>query len=144
VAIQLSEVVKNLGHTPRVAFVSFSNFGNQIRHESKRIKEAKEILDHKQVDFEYDGEMSPDIALNERLLNLYPFANLTKPANILIMPGLHSAIISSKLYASLGEGTVIGPVLDGLEKTVQIIPLGSSTSEIINIAAIAASLHSKK
>ncbi|MBL6784832.1 MAG: NADP-dependent malic enzyme [Rickettsiales bacterium] len=144
VAIQLSEVVKNLGHTPRVAFVSFSNFGNQIRHESKRIKEAKEILDHKKVDFEYDGEMSPDIALNERLLNLYPFANLTKPANILIMPGLHSAIISSKLYASLGEGTVIGPVLDGLEKTVQIIPLGSSTSEIINIAAIAASLHSKK
>ena len=141
VAIQISEVVKKLGHTPRVAFVSFSNFGNQIRPESQRIKHAKEILDSKNVDFEYDGEMSPDIALNNHLLKLYPFANLSKPANILIMPGLHSAIISSKLYASLGEGTVIGPVLDGLDKTIQIIPLGSSTSEIINIAAIAASLH---
>ncbi len=141
VAIQLSEVVKKLGHTPRVAFVSFSNFGNQIRSESQRIKKAKEILDSANVDFEYDGEMSPDVALNSDLLKLYPFANLTQPANILIMPGLHSAIISSKLYASLGEGTVIGPVLDGLSKTVQIIPLGSNTKEIVNIAAIAASLN---
>ncbi len=141
VAIQLSEVVKKLGHNPRVAFVSFSNFGNQIRSESQRIKQAKEILDSLNVDFEYDGEMSPDVALNNDLLKLYPFANLSKPANILIMPGLHSAIISSKLYGALGEGTVIGPVLDGLSKTVQIIPLGSNTKEIINIAAIAASLH---
>ena len=141
VAIQLSKVVTKLGHTPRVAFVSFSNFGNQIRPESQRIKQAKEILDSLNVDFEYDGEMSPDVALNEGLLKLYPFANLSKPANILIMPGLHSAIISSKLYGALGEGTVIGPVLDGLSKTVQIIPLGSNTKEIVNIAAIAASLH---
>ncbi|MBT4921643.1 MAG: NADP-dependent malic enzyme [Rickettsiales bacterium] len=144
VAIQLSKVVIKLGHTPRVAFVSFSNFGNQIRQESSRIKDAKEILDAQNVDFEYDGEMSPDVALNENLLRLYPFANLSKPANILIMPGLHSAIISSKLYSALGEGIVIGPVLDGLEKTIQIVPLGASTSEIINIAAIAASLHGNR
>ena len=141
IAIQLSKTVESLGHVPRVAFVSFSNFGNQIRKESKRIKQAKEILDAKQVKFEYDGEMSPDIALNENLLKLYPFCNLSSAANILIMPGLHSAIIASKIYHTLGDGTVIGPVLDGLAKAIQIVPLGATTNEIINIAAISSNLH---
>lgn len=138
VAIQLAAEVKKYGHTPRVALVSFSNFGNQQRKESNRIRQAKEILDSRNVDFEYDGEISPDVALNPELLKLYPFSNLTAPANILIMPGLHSAIISSKLFQELGGGTVIGPILSGLEKSVQIAPIGSSVSDIINIAAIAA------
>jgi malate dehydrogenase (oxaloacetate-decarboxylating)(NADP+) len=137
-AINLANQVKKMGHTPRVALVSFSNFGSQLRKESKRIRAAKEILDKKKVDFEYDGEMSPDVALNEDLLKLYPFCNLTEPANILIMPGLHSAIISSKLIQEMGGSTVIGPILTGLTKSAQIVPAKSSTTDIINITAIAA------
>lgn len=91
------------------------------------------------VAFEYDGEMSPDTALNKELLDIYPFCNLTEPANILIMPGLHSAIIASKLIQELGGGSVIGPVLSGLDKSAQIYSLGASVNDIMNLAAIAAS-----
>ena len=93
------------------------------------------------VDFEYDGEMSPDIALNKDLLELYPFCNLSEPANILIMPGLHSAIISSKLIQELGGGSVIGPVLSGLKQQAQICSMGSNVNDIINLTAIAAAKH---
>jgi malate dehydrogenase (oxaloacetate-decarboxylating)(NADP+) len=138
IATQLAAIVKNMGHKPRVALLSFSNFGNQLRTESIRIREAKEILDAQKVDFEYDGEIAADVALNPELLSLYPFTKLTGPANILIMPGLHSASISSKLIQELGGAQVIGPILTGLEKSVQIVEMGSSANDIINIAAIAA------
>ena len=143
-AVQMAKEVRKYGHTPRVALVSFSNFGSQIRNESLRIAEAKKILDDMKVDFEYDGEMSPDTALNQDLLNIYPFCNLSKPANILIMPGLHSAIISSKLIQELGGGTVIGPVLSGLDKAVQICSIGANVTDIINLAAISAAKNSQK
>ena len=90
------------------------------------------------VDFEYDGEMSPDVALNPELLKLYPFCRLSGPANVLIMPALHSANISSKLLQELGGGTVIGPIMIGLEKPIQIVQMGSTVSEILNMAALAA------
>ena len=143
-AVQMAKEVRKYGHTPRVALVSFSNFGSQIRKESMRISEAKKILDSMNVDFEYDGEMSPDTALNQELLDIYPFCNLTKPANILIMPGLHSAIIASKLIQELGGGSVIGPILSGLDKSVQVCSLGSSVNDIINLAAIAATKNNDK
>lgn len=142
-AVQMAQEVKKYGHTPRVALVSFSNFGSQIKKESLRISNAKKILDGMNVDFEYDGEMSPDTALNKELLDIYPFCNLTEPANILIMPGLHSAIIASKLIQELGGGSVIGPVLSGLDKSAQIYSLGASVNDIINLAAIAASKSTK-
>jgi len=137
-AVRMAAEVRKFGHTPRVALVSFSNFGSQLRTESTRIQNAKQILDEMNVDFEYDGEMSPDVALNQDLLDIYPFCNLSKPANILIMPGLHSAIISSKLMQELGGSSVIGPVLSGLKKSVQICSLGASVNDIINLSAIAA------
>ena len=143
-AIKMAEEVRKFGHTPRVALVSFSNFGSQLRTESSRIQNAKKILDDLKVDFEYDGEMSPDVALNQELLNIYPFSNLTKPANILIMPGLHSAVISSKLMQELGGSSVIGPVLSGLEKSAQICSLGASVNDIINLGAIGAVKHKEQ
>ncbi|MFZ8865269.1 MAG: NADP-dependent malic enzyme [Rickettsiales bacterium] len=143
-ALKMAAEVRKFGHIPRVALVSFSNFGSQLRTESSRIQNAKKILDDLQVDFEYDGEISPDVALNKELLEIYPFSNLTEPANILIMPGLHSAIISSKLMQELGGSTVIGPILSGLEKSAQICSLGSSVNDIINLSAIAAVKHKEQ
>lgn len=139
IAIQAAEEVKNMGHEPRVAFISFSNFGNPMLERAQRIREAVTLMDkRKDVDFEYDGEMQADVALNTDLLKLYPFCRLSKPANILIMPALHSASIASKLLQQIGGGTLIGPVLCGLSKPVQILNLGSRESEILNLAAIGA------
>lgn len=138
IAIQTAEEARNMGHTPKVAFVSFSNFGNLARERSCEVREAVEILDNCDVDFEYEGEMSADVALNPELMKLYPFSRLTGPANVLIMPALHSANISSKLLQELGGGTTIGPMLIGLEKPVQIVQMGASVSEILNMAALAA------
>jgi len=101
--------------------------------------EAVQILDHREVDFEYDGEMGADVALDREKMALYPFARLTDTANVLIMPAIHSASISTKLLQQLGGGvSVMGPVLVGLEKSVQIAPLGAKMSEIYNAAVIAA------
>ena len=127
-----------MGHTPRVAMLSFSTFGNLVRNRSTEVREVVEILDSCDVDFEYEGEMSADVALNPELMKLYPFSRLSGPANVLIMPALHSANISSKLLQELGGGTVIGPMLIGLEKPVQIVQMGASVSEILNMAALAA------
>lgn len=138
IAIQTAEEARNLGHEPRVALLSFSSFGNLIRDRSNEIRDAVEILDMSDVNFEYDGEMAADVALNPELLKLYPFCRLSGPANVLIMPALHSANISSKLLQALGDGTVIGPMLIGLEKPVQIVQMSSSVSEILNTAAFAA------
>jgi malate dehydrogenase (oxaloacetate-decarboxylating)(NADP+) len=138
IAIQTAAEARKIGHTPRVAMVSFSNFGSVDLNRSAAAREVVEILDSSDVDFEYDGEMAADVALNPELMKLYPFCRLSGPANILMMPGLNSANISSALLKELGGGTVIGPILIGLEKPAQIVNMGSSVSQILNVAAIAA------
>lgn len=139
-AIQSANKVRDLGYEPRVAFLSFSNFGSALKTESTRIKEAVAILDQKEVNFEYDGEMSADVALNADKMAKYPFCRLSEPANILICPGLHSANIATKLLEEVGDCTVVGPILDGFNKPVQIVTMRSSINDILNMAAIAATL----
>ena len=138
IAMQSAEAVRRLGHEPRVAFLSYSDFGNPMREKADHIREAVEILEGRTVDFEFDGEMAADTALNPELKRLYPFTRLSGPANVLIMPALHSANISSKLLAELGGGKVIGPLLLGLEKSVQITPMGANASDIVNMAGLGA------
>ncbi|HEY4167342.1 MAG TPA: NADP-dependent malic enzyme, partial [Reyranella sp.] len=126
IAKQMAKNARTMGHQPRVAFASFSNFGSREIERIDRIRKAIRLLDSEQVDFEYDGEMQADMALDYKLLkSTYPFARLTGPANVLVMPGLHSAHISSRLMQSLGGVTVIGPVIDGLAKPVQIVQMGA-------------------
>ena len=138
IAISAARVVKLFGFVPKVAFVSHSTFGQPLTSRTKHIKKAVEILRNKNVDFEFDGDMQPDVALNEEYKELYPFSNIVGNANILIMPGQHSAAISYKMMKSLGETKVIGPLLIGLGQPIEIAPLRSSTSEIINLASVAA------
>ncbi|HSR55595.1 MAG TPA: NADP-dependent malic enzyme [Alphaproteobacteria bacterium] len=139
IAIQAAAKARQMGHTPRVALLSFSTFGDPLREKGKRIREAVDILDSRNVDFEYDGEMAADVALDAELMREhYPFCRLSGPANVLIMPALDPANISSKLIQALGGGTVIGPLLLGLEKPAQIVPMGASVSEIVIMAALAA------
>ncbi len=144
VAIQTAKKVKDMGYEPRVAFLSFSNFGSALKTESGRVKHAVELLDGMKVDFEYDGEMTADVALNMDKMKRYPFCRLSAPANILICPGLHSASIATKLLEEVGNCTVIGPILDGFEKSVQIVTMRSSINDILNMAAIAAVNSSNK
>ena len=138
IAISSSRVAKLFGFTPKVAFVSHSTFGQPLTSRTKHIKRAVEILKKKNVEFEFDGDMQPDVALNVEYKKLYPFSNIVGNANILIMPGQHSAAISYKLMKTLGETKVIGPLLIGLGQPIEIAPLRSSTSEIINLASVAA------
>ncbi len=139
IAIQAAAAARRLGHEPRVALVSFSNFGNPARPTAERVAEAVRILDARGVDFEYEGDMSADVALDHTLMKrLYPFARLSGDANVLVMPTLHSANISAKLLGKMAAGSVVGPRLVGLEKPVQIVPMGAVVSEIVNMAALAA------
>jgi len=139
IAKQMAKNARMMGHHPRVAFLSFSNFGSREIERIDRIRKAIRLLDAEEVDFEYDGEMQADMALDFELLKAtYPFTRLTGPANVLVMPGLHSAHISSRLMQSLGGVTVIGPVIDGLSKPVQIVPMGATVSDLVNHAALAA------
>jgi malate dehydrogenase (oxaloacetate-decarboxylating)(NADP+) len=138
IAVQTAAVARGLGHEPRVAMLSYSNFGNPLWETGQRVRDAVALLDARATDFEYDGEMSADVALNPRLQKLYPFSRLSGPANVLIMPALHSANISAKLMQELGGGTVIGPILVGLAKPVQIVSMGATVGEITNMAALAA------
>ena len=138
IAIQSANKVREMGYEPRVAFISFSNFGAALKTESQRVKKAVEELDLKNVDFEYEGEMTADVALNMDKMEKYPFSRLTAPANILICPGLHSASIASKMLEELGDCSVVGPILTGFSKSVQIVTMRSSVHEILNMAAIAA------
>jgi len=139
IAKQMVKNARMMGHEPRVAFLSFSNFGSREIERIDRIRKAIRLLDAEEVDFEYDGEMQADMALDYALLkSTYPFTRLTGPANILVMPGLHSAHISSRLMQSLGGVTVIGPVIDGLSKPVQIVQMGATVSDLVNHAALAA------
>ena len=138
IAISAARVVKLFGFVPKVAFVSHSTFGQPLTSRTKHIKKAVEILKNKNVDFDFDGDMQPDVALNEEYKELYPFSSIVGNANILVMPGQHSAAISYKMMKSLGDTKVIGPLLIGLGQPIEIAPLRSSTSEIINLASVAA------
>ena len=139
ITIETAAKARQLGHEPRVALLSFSNFGNPPRERGLRIAEAVQVLDARKVDFEYDGEMQANVALDHSLMRqLYPFCRLSGPANVLIMPALHSANISGLLLQQLGGGTVIGPVLTGLDKPAQIVQPNATVSEIVTAAALAA------
>jgi malate dehydrogenase (oxaloacetate-decarboxylating)(NADP+) len=138
IAIQAAGVARRFGHTPRVALLASTTFGFPRSERSERIIEAVKILDTRGVDFEYDGEISVDVALDKERMSLYPFCRLTDTANVLIMPAIHSASISTKLLQQVGGVGVIGPLLVGLERSVQIAPLGAKMSEIFNTAVIAA------
>ncbi|WP_298097797.1 NADP-dependent malic enzyme [Brevundimonas sp.] len=138
IAIQAAATVRKLGKTPRVAFLSYSTFGNPPGDRGEKVREAIRILDQRGVDFEYEGEMPPELALDPDARGAYPFMRLTGHANVLVMPAIHSASISTRLVQSLGGARVIGPLLVGLEKSVQIVSLGASVSEIITAATFAA------
>ena len=139
IATGIANTVRNLGYTPRVALLSFSNFGSLTRPSSKDLKEAVNILNTRNVDFEFDGEMTPEVALDYDLIREnYPFCRLSGPANVLIMPSLLSANISFKLLQKLGGGSILGPLMIGGEKPFQIVQMGSSVSDIVNSASFAA------
>jgi malate dehydrogenase (oxaloacetate-decarboxylating)(NADP+) len=139
IAIQAARAARRFGVDPKVAFISYSTFGNPPGERMEKVREAVSLLDRREdIDFEYDGEMSPDVALREDSRILYPFSRLTGPANVLIMPAIHSASISTKLLATLGGATVIGPVLIGMESSVQITPLNATVSDIVTLATMAA------
>ena len=138
IAIQAAATVRRLGRNPRVAFLSYSTFGNPPGDRGEMIREAIRILDARGVDFEYEGEMPAELALDPEARAAYPFMRLSKDANVLVMPGIHSASISTRLVQALGGATVIGPLLVGLERSVQIVSLGASVSEIITAATFAA------
>ena len=138
IAISAARVVRLFGFDPKVAFVSHSTFGQPVTNRTKHIRKAVDILKEKNVDFEFDGDMQPDVALNKDYQSLYPFSKIVGNANILIMPGQHSAAISYKMMKELGDTKVIGPLLIGLGLPIEIAPLRTSTSELINLASIAA------
>src|SRR4051794_32188695 len=138
IAVEAAGVARRLGYEPRLAMLAFSTFGHPKGERSERVMEAVRILDQKRVDFEYDGEMAADVALNPELAAAYPFSRLTGPANVLVMPAFHSASISTKMLQELGGATVIGPLLVGLDRPVQIVQLGAKDSQLVNMAALAA------
>ncbi|MER8703901.1 NADP-dependent malic enzyme [Mesorhizobium sp. M0768] len=138
IAEEAAGFARRMGYEPRLAMLAYSTFGHPQGERSERVQEAVRILDKRRVDFEYDGEMAADVALNARAMAQYPFIRLTGPANVLVMPAFHSASISTKMLQELGGSTVIGPLLVGLNKPVQIVSLNAKDSDIVNMAAIAA------
>ena len=138
IAIEAAGVAKRLGYVPRVGMLAFSTFGHPAGERSEKVIEAVKILDHHRVDFEYEGDMAADVALNPELAQAYPFNRLSGPANVLIMPAFHSASISTKMLQELGGATVIGPLLVGLDRPVQLVQLGAKDTQIVNMAALAA------
>ncbi|ALA17124.1 MULTISPECIES: NADP-dependent malic enzyme [Chelatococcus] len=138
IAVEAAGVARRLGYEPRVAMLAFSTFGHPTGERSERVQEAVRILDGRRCDFEYDGEMAADVALNRDVMSVYPFCRLSGPANVLVMPAFHSASISTKMLQELGGSTVIGPLIVGLDKPVQIVPLGAKDTDIVNMAALAA------
>jgi malate dehydrogenase (oxaloacetate-decarboxylating)(NADP+) len=138
IAIGSAAAARRLGHEPRVALLSYSNYGSPMHDHAQGIRDAVALLDERGVNFEYDGDLSPDVALDESLRAIYPFCRLSGPANILIMPGLHSAHITSRLAPKLGGGGTIGPLLIGLQHAVQVVPMDASVSQIVDLATLAA------
>ncbi len=138
IAIEAARVARSFGYVPRVALLAFSTFGYPEGERSDRVKEAVQLLDQRRVDFEYDGDMAADVALNMELRDAYPFCRLTGPANVLVMPAFHSASIATKMLRELGGANVIGPMLVGLDRSVQIVPLGANDAQLVNMSALAA------
>jgi len=139
IAVQAAAKARALGHEPRVAFLSYSSFGQPMRENARHLREAVIQLDEREADFEYEGEMAADVALDPQLMRrLYPFSRLTGPANVLVMPNLHAANIGAKLLQRTG-GTLIGPLLVGMSHPVQIVQMGSGASDLVTAAAVAAS-----
>ncbi len=139
IAVAAAAKAHELGLEPRVALLSYSNFGNPMAPHGERVREAVGLLDGRHPGFEYDGEMSADVALDHALMRqLYPFCRLSDAANVLVMPDLHSANIAAKLLPHLGGGTVVGPLLIGLARPVQIVNTGATASDLVNLAALAA------
>ena len=137
IAVRTAGVARRLGQEPRVAFLSYSNFGNPPGAIVDDLRGAVKLLDAAQVGFEYEGEMSADVALNPAMRSLYPFSRLSGPANVLIMPGLHSANIVAKLLKELAGGRVIGPLLVGMNRPVQIAPMTATASDLVTMAVLA-------
>jgi malate dehydrogenase (oxaloacetate-decarboxylating)(NADP+) len=138
IAVEVAGVARRLGYEPRLALLAFSTFGHPPGERAAHVQEAVKLLDQRRVDFEYDGEMAADVALNPEIQAAYPFCRLTGPANVLVMPAFHSASISTKLLQELAGATVIGPILVGLDRPVQIVPLGAKDTNLVNMAALAA------
>jgi malate dehydrogenase (oxaloacetate-decarboxylating)(NADP+) len=138
IAVEAAGVARRLGYEPRLALLAFSTFGHPPGERAAHVIEAVKILDQRRVDFEYDGEMAADVALNPEAAAAYPFCRLSGPANVLIMPAFHSASISTKMLQELGGATVIGPLLVGLDRSVQIVPMTAKDTQLVNMAALAA------
>jgi malate dehydrogenase (oxaloacetate-decarboxylating)(NADP+) len=138
IAVEAAGIARRFGYEPRLALLAFSTFGNPPGERAVHVQGAVRILDQRRVDFEYDGDMAADVALNMELREAYPFCRLSEPANVLIMPAFHSASISTKLLEVLGGATVIGPILVGLDRSVQIAPLSANDAQLANMAALAA------
>src|SRR3974390_60382 len=135
IAVEAAGVARRFGYEPRLAF---SAFGNPPGERAVHVQGAVRILDQRRVDFEYDGDMAADVALNMELREAYPFCRLSGPANVLIMPAFHSASIATKMLQEMGGATVIGPLLVGLDRPVQIVNLSAKDTDIVNMAALAA------
>ncbi|NNC59280.1 MAG: NADP-dependent malic enzyme [Erythrobacter sp.] len=138
IAKETAQVARRMGHEPRVAFLSYSTFGNPSGQWLGNIRDAVAILDREEVEFEYEGEMAPDAALNSKVMELYPFSRLSGPANVLVMPGLQSANLSAKLLRELAGNATIGPMLIGMEKPVQIAPMTAIAPDVLTLAVLAA------
>ncbi len=138
IAVSTAAFARKFGFEPRVAMISYSTFGNPKGERMEKVREAVKILDSRDVDFEYEGDIAADVALDPLHSLTYPFSRLTGAANVLVMPAIHSASISTKLLKAAGGATVLGPFLTGLEKPVQICRLGATASEITRMAVLAA------
>ena len=138
IAMRAADVARSLGLEPRVAFCSFSNFGYPVSERAVKMARASEVLAARGVDFEFDGEMTVDVALNSDVMKSFPFCRLTGPANILVMPARHSASISVKLLQEMGHVTVIGPILTGIDRQVKLCSTSSTVNDIVNMAIMAA------
>jgi malate dehydrogenase (oxaloacetate-decarboxylating)(NADP+) len=138
IATHTAAVARRMGHEPRVAFLSYSTFGNPEGSYLDHMRGAVKLLDQQQVDFEYEGEMAPDVALNPAMQRIYPFSRLSGPANVLIMPGLQSANLSAKLLRELGGDAVIGPMLVGMSRPVQVAAMTATASDLVTLAVLAA------
>ena len=138
IACEAAGFARTMGYEPRVAMLAYSTFGHPPGERAQKVRDAVKLLDLRGVNFEYDGEMGADVALNPEKMALYPFCRLSGPANVLVMPAFHSASISTLMLQELGGATIIGPILTGLEKPVQIVRMGVRDADIVNMAAIAA------
>jgi malate dehydrogenase (oxaloacetate-decarboxylating)(NADP+) len=138
IAVEAARAARNFGIEPRVALLAYSTFGQPRSERSDQVREAVRILDERLVDFEYDGDMAADVALNRHLMRHYPFCRLSDTANVLVMPAFHAASISTKMLKELGGATIIGPIVVGLSHSVQICTFGATDADIVNMAALAA------